>query len=243
MRDSFREGKYFPSVPPPRTILVGNFPYSSSYCYTCRVYRLPRVSHCSVCNVCVQNFDHHCPWSKTPLIYLSILLLLLLVNNCVGLLNYRFFCNFILSCSMLCLIALAGSAVAAYLRWDIYKDDPGLFFAYNIPSFFIGFVGLMMFFTLISFWCYHCGLAMSGATTREDIKFQRHSKDIGIPQRSKGKNLMISWCGPLQPSLVCICFDFIRNYNVHLELIGMNYMMQIIMTSRRRFTKLSVQLY
>ena len=60
-----------------------------------------------------------------------------LVNNCVGLLNYRYFCNFILSCAILCLIALGGCAVAAYLRWEKYKDDPGLYFAYNIPSFLL----------------------------------------------------------------------------------------------------------
>ncbi|CAF1150239.1 unnamed protein product [Adineta steineri] len=178
-------GNYFPSIPPPRTILVRNFPYASSYCYTCRVYRLPRVSHCSMCNVCIQNFDHHCPW----------------INNCVGLLNYRYFCNFILSCSLLCLISFAGCVVAAYLRWDKYKNEPGLYLAYNIPSFFIGFISIMLFFTLLSFWCYHCGLAMSGATTREDIKFQRHSKESGIPQGSKWKNLIVSWCGPLQPSV------------------------------------------
>ena len=123
------------------------------------------------------------------------------VNNCVGLLNYRYFCNFILSCSLLCLIALGGCGVAAYHRWGQYKD-PGLYFVYNIPSFFIGFIALMLFFTLTSFWFYHCGLAMSGATTREDIKFQRHSKENGFPQGSKWKNLMNSWCGPLQPSLV-----------------------------------------
>ncbi|CAF2477844.1 unnamed protein product [Rotaria sp. Silwood2] len=178
-------GNYFPSIPLPRTILIRNFPYSSSYCYTCRVYRLPRVSHCSICNVCVQNFDHHCPW----------------INNCVGLLNYRYFCNFILSCSILCLIGLAGCGVAAYLRWDMYKNDPGLYFAYNIPSFFIGFIAFVLLFALASFWCYHLGLAMSGATTREDIKFQRHSKEIGISQGSKWRNLIVSWCGPLQPSV------------------------------------------
>jgi hypothetical protein len=99
-------------------------------------------------------------------------------------------------------MALAGCAVAAYLRWDIYKDDPGLYFAYNIPSFFVGFIGLVLFLTLSSFWCYHCGLAMSGATTREDIKFQRHSKENGIPQGSRWKNILVSWCGPLQPPLV-----------------------------------------
>jgi hypothetical protein len=124
-------------------------------------------------------------------------------------LNYRYFCNFILSSTLLCLIAFAGSGVAAYLRWDIYKNDAGLYFAYNIPSFFIGFVAFMMTFTLASFWCYHCGLAMSGATTREDIKFQRHSKEIGLPQGSKSRNLMVSWCGPLQPSFV---FIFYSNY-------------------------------
>lgn len=120
----------------------------------------------------------------------------------MGLLNYRYFCNFILSSSILCLFAFTGSAVAAYLRWNIYKDDPGMFFAYNIPSFFIGFIALMLFFTLVSFWCYHCGLAMSGATTREDIKFKRHTKEVGLPQGSKWRNVLISWCGPLQPSFV-----------------------------------------
>ncbi|CAF1045110.1 unnamed protein product [Adineta ricciae] len=178
-------GNYFPSIPPPRTILVQNFPCKSAYCYTCRLYRSPRVSHCSTCNVCVMNFDHHCPW----------------INNCVGQLNYRYFCNFLLSCSLLCLVASAGCGVAAYLRWDKYKDDPGMYFAYNVPSFFIGFLGVMLFLTLMPFWVIHCGLTMSSTTTREDIKFKKHAKEHGIPQGSKWKNLIMSWCGPLQPSI------------------------------------------
>ena len=126
---------------------------------------------------------------------------LYLVNNCVGLLNYRYFFNFILSCSILCMITSASCGLAAYSRWDVYKNDPGLFFAYNIPSFFIGFIALMFLLTLSSFWCYHCRLAMSGATTREDMKSQgRGAKERGAGPRSYCRNLMMTWCGPVQPS-------------------------------------------
>ena len=173
-----RNGRYFPSVPPPTTVLVRNFPYSSSYCYTCRTYRLPRVSHCSVCNVCVQNFDHHCPWSKISILITKRSSSSALVNNCVGLLNYRYFCNFILSCSILCLFGLIDSGVAAYLRWDLYKDNPGVYVAYNIPSFFIAVIAFFLMFTLASFWCYHCGLAMNGITTRDDVSSPIYTSSI-----------------------------------------------------------------
>jgi hypothetical protein len=88
----------------------------------------------------------------------------------------------------------------------MYKNDSGLYFIYNIPTFFLGFIAFMLLFTLLSFWFYHCGLAMSGVTTREDMKFQRQSKENRILQGSKWKNLIASWCGPLQPSLVVFLY-------------------------------------
>jgi hypothetical protein len=48
-------------------------------CPTCKVIRSARSRHCSICNQCVERFDHHCPW----------------VNNCVGAGNHNAFLAFL----------------------------------------------------------------------------------------------------------------------------------------------------
>mmetsp|Transcript_109632 Transcript_109632/g.151754 ORF Transcript_109632/g.151754 Transcript_109632/m.151754 type:complete len:129 (-) Transcript_109632:35-421(-) len=49
-------------------------------CPDCFVIRTQRSRHCSVCNRCVERFDHHCPW----------------INNCVGIRNHNYFLGYII---------------------------------------------------------------------------------------------------------------------------------------------------
>lgn len=64
------------------------FGVTVKYCPTCHIWRLPRMSHCGVCNHCVAHHDHHCKF----------------LNNCVGARNYRYFLWFLLTSVCACVL-------------------------------------------------------------------------------------------------------------------------------------------
>ncbi|XP_073140274.1 probable protein S-acyltransferase 1 isoform X3 [Henckelia pumila] len=86
-----------PNLKLPRTkdIFVNGFLVRVKFCDTCLLYRPPRSSHCSVCNNCVQRFDHHCPWR-----------------------NYWTFILFISTSTLLCIY------VFTFTLWHLLKE-PG----------------------------------------------------------------------------------------------------------------------
>uniref|UniRef100_A0A667ZCJ9 Palmitoyltransferase n=1 Tax=Myripristis murdjan TaxID=586833 RepID=A0A667ZCJ9_9TELE len=170
--------------PPPRTreVLINGQTVKLKYCFTCKIFRPPRASHCSLCDNCVERFDHHCPW----------------VGNCVGRRNYRFFYLFILSLSFLTLFIFAfvithcccfgGGGLSLTRPRTVLEVVVCFFSVWSI-------VGLSGF---------HTYLISSNQTTNEDIKGSwstKRGKDNYNPY-SYGNiltNCCAALCGPLPP--------------------------------------------
>lgn len=93
-----------------------NAAVSIKYCNTCRIWRPPRTSHCTVCDACVTELDHHCLW----------------LNNCVGMRNYVYFFSFI---SMSFITTLFGNVLSYHFLNHqsttfraLIAHHPGVFF-------------------------------------------------------------------------------------------------------------------
>ncbi|XP_054162985.1 palmitoyltransferase ZDHHC18-like [Oppia nitens] len=177
--------------PPPRTkeIVINNQTIKLKYCFTCKIFRPPRASHCSLCDNCVERFDHHCPW----------------VGNCVGKRNYRYFYMFIMSLALLCVFVFACIITHLILLskgktiLDAIKASP--------TSIVVGIICFFSVWSILGLAGFHTYLTTSNQTTNEDIKGsfssrRNHSVRNPFSRGSIYKNCCSILCGPNTPSLI-----------------------------------------
>ncbi|WOL17115.1 putative protein S-acyltransferase 4 [Canna indica] len=148
-------------LPRTRDVIVNGFTIKVKYCDTCMLYRPPRASHCSVCNNCVQKFDHHCPW----------------VGQCIGRRNYRFFCLFISTSTFLCIYVFVFSWLNIITEKAHYHNNIWKSMTREVLSL------VLIAYTFIIVWfvggltVFHFYLMSTNQTTYENFRYRYDKKD------------------------------------------------------------------
>ncbi|KAI3772715.1 hypothetical protein L6452_03908 [Arctium lappa] len=167
-------------IPRIKDMLVNGHTIKVKYCDTCMLYRPLRASHCSICNNCIQRFDHHCPW----------------VGQCIGVRNYRFFILFITSSTLLCVYVFTFSLLDIIRQhgtlWNSLSKDAVLVVLVVYCFVCVWFVGGLSIF--------HFYLISTNQTTYENFRY-RYDKKKNLFNEGFWKNLKDVFCTKLPPPI------------------------------------------
>ncbi|XVF49554.1 hypothetical protein PTKIN_Ptkin04bG0022000 [Pterospermum kingtungense] len=170
-------------LPRTKDVVVNGITVKIKYCDTCMLYRPPRCSHCSICNNCVERFDHHCPW----------------IGQCIGLRNYRFFFMFVFFAALLCLYVHGFCWV--YIRrimdgektniWKALAKTPASIVLIIYTFISVIFVGGLTIF--------HLYLISTNQSTYENFRY-RYDRRENPYNKGVMENFMEIFCTGIPPS-------------------------------------------
>ncbi|XP_042485293.1 probable protein S-acyltransferase 7 [Macadamia integrifolia] len=170
-------------LPRMKDVVVNGITFKIKYCDTCMLYRPPRCSHCSICNNCVERFDHHCPW----------------VGQCIGLRNYRFFFMFVFSTTLLCMYVFGFCWV--YIKRIMDYDDVSIWKAMTKSPASI----VLIVYTFIAVWfvggltVFHLYLISTNQTTYENFRY-RYDRRANPYNKGLFENFKEIFCTSIPPT-------------------------------------------
>ena len=163
-------------------VLVDGQEVVRRWCTTCGMHRPLRAAHCPECDVCVEEFDHHCP----------------VIGSCVGQRTFRFFAGFLWCTAVLTWWVCYWTVRDLMAKWPDYRrarqargrhgnggDMSAAQGGQIVLCVYVVFIGLCV----SVFGMFYCTLTCSNQTERENLR------DLyGSGSNPWDKGCLVNWC-------------------------------------------------